>query len=140
MRKVNIIFFSVFVCVLAPITSAKADDPAGGYLAGTEIVCPGVDLSEATRVKCNTIAYEHADKELNALYSDLMLSADSNQRALLRKMQRAWIDLKAAQCEFIGHYYRTVTFEKWKTECEAVMTIRRVQELRALGTGIKRQS
>jgi len=137
MSKVRVIFFLVLIGAFNPITGARADDPAGGYLYGTEITCPGIELSEATRVKCNTIAYINADKELNALYSDLMSSADSSQRELLKKMQRAWVELKTAQCEFIGYYYRTVSSEKWKTACEAVMTIRRVQELKTLGTGIK---
>ncbi len=137
MNEVRLTISLVLLIIFSMIRSAVADDPAGGYLGGTELSCPGVELSEATRVACNTMAYKKADKELNSLYAGLMASADNDQKEFLKKMQRAWIDLKEAQCGFIGYYYRTVASEKWKTECEAVMTVRRVQELRAVGTGLK---
>ncbi len=84
----------------------------GGYLARTQVDCSGIDSAESTVIKCNTFAYKKAAKELNALYGDLMSSADSKQKIFFKNMQRAWIELKNAQCEFIGYYYRTAIAEK----------------------------
>jgi uncharacterized protein YecT (DUF1311 family) len=83
------------------------------------------------------MAYEKADRELNAVYQQLLKKADATEKKYLQEMQLAWIKLKEAQCGLRQYYYRDARFsDKWKTHCEAVMTIRRGQELKALGTGI----
>ena len=77
------------------------------------------------------------DRELNALYNQLIQKADQREKDYLRNMQLAWLKLKESQCGLVTYYYREARFsDKWQTRCEAVMTIRRVQELRLLGTGI----
>jgi len=120
---------------IAPL--AKADDPTGNYFDGTEIKCPGVPSAEATVVQCNRMAFQTADRELNAVYQQLMKQADSRERQYLQTMQLAWIQLKESQCGLTQYYYRKAQVsEKWRSRCETVMTIRRVQELKALGTGI----
>jgi uncharacterized protein YecT (DUF1311 family) len=117
--------------------AARADDPTGGFLSSTELPCERTSSAEVGLRACYQEAYEQADHDLNALYQRLMGQADARERELLREMQRAWIPLKDAQCGLVEHYYREARFaESWKTRCEAVMTRRRVEELRALGTGI----
>jgi uncharacterized protein YecT (DUF1311 family) len=116
---------------------SRADDPAGGYFDGTEVECPGIPSAESTVIQCNRIAFEKADRELNEVYQQLLKKADATEKKYLQEMQLAWIKLKEAQCGLRQYYYRDARFsDKWKTHCEAVMTIRRVQELKALGTGI----
>lgn len=133
-NKIAIVLVLINLCCVA---AAEANDPTGGYFNGTEIECPGIERSEATVISCNKAAYQKADKELNAVYSELVSAADKKEKTMLRDMQRAWVALKNTQCALAGYYHRTVTAEKWTSECEAIMTIRRVQELKALGTGIK---
>jgi uncharacterized protein YecT (DUF1311 family) len=71
------------------------------------------------------------------VYQQLLKKADATEKKYLQEMQLAWIKLKEAQCGLRQYYYLDARFsDKWKTHCEAVMTIRRVQELKALGTGI----
>ncbi len=134
----HLFYISSFLLVLGMTTAqqVRADDPTGGYLNDIEIKCPGIPQAEATVTQCNRIAYQKADSELNTVYNQLIQKADSRQKEYLRDMQLAWLKLKETQCGFIAYYYRDVSFEKWQSRCEAQMTIRRVQELRALGTGI----
>jgi uncharacterized protein YecT (DUF1311 family) len=117
-------------------SGAHADDPAGGYFDET-FQCPGVPQAESATVMCNEQALKKADRELNEVYADLIALSDENERTDLQDMQRAWIGLKQAQCRLEQHYFREVSFAKWVSYCEAAMTIRRVRELKALGTGIK---
>ncbi|MCP9841524.1 DUF1311 domain-containing protein [Synechococcus sp. J7-Johnson] len=121
--------------LLAPV--ARADDPSGGYFSGTAVECPGLPQAEAAAVACHRQALAKADRELNVVYSDLMARADSQERRALQDAQLAWIRLRDSQCALVKAYYRRSPFpEKWTSRCQAVQTIRRVQELRALGTGI----
>lgn len=121
--------------LLAPV--ARADDPTGAYFSGTPVECPGVASAEATVVTCNRKALAKADRELNVLYRDLMERADPAERRALQEAQLAWIRLRDAQCALVQAYYQQAPFpEKWTSRCQAVQTIRRVQELKALGTGI----
>lgn len=123
------------LALLAPM--AWADDPTGGYFSGTPVECPGVPAAEATVVACHRMALAKADRELNTVYRDLMARADPAERRALQEAQLAWIRLRDAQCALVKTYYRGAPFpEKWTSRCQAVQTIRRVQELRALGTGI----
>ncbi len=116
---------------------SRADDPAGGYFSNTAVECPGIPFAESTVITCNEMAYEKADRELNEVYQQLMIKADAMEKKYLQEMQLGWIKFKKAQCGLRSYYYRNARFsDKWKTHCEAVMTIRRVQELKALGTGI----
>lgn len=123
---------------IAPI--ALADDPTGGYFDGTEIQCPGVPdggYSTASSLSCSNEAFQKADRELNEVYQQLMNKADTQEKNYLQEMQLAWIQLKKSQCGLTQYYYRQARLnERWKSACEAVMTIRRVQELKALGRGI----
>jgi uncharacterized protein YecT (DUF1311 family) len=122
---------------MATAQQVRADDPTGRYLDGTEIQCPGIPQAEATVTQCNRMAYQKADSELNAVYNQLMQKADAHEKEYLRDMQLAWIKLKDTQCGLIAYYYRDArSTDKWQSRCEATMTIRRVQELRSLGTGI----
>lgn len=116
---------------------AWADDSSGGYLDGVTIPCPGAS-SEVAFAKCTRAALERADRELNAVYQQLSAAADRESAAHLRNMQRAWIQLRDAQCGLVLYYHRDAAQPwRWKTHCEAVMTIRRVTELKQLGTGIR---
>lgn len=129
------IIFSFFLVVFS--FESSADSPVGSFLSGTEINCPGVIFAESTVITCNEIAYKNADLELNAVYKKLVSSADENEKIILRDIQRAWIALKNAQCDLVEHYYSTARHTmKWTTKCNAVMTIRRVEELKQLGSGI----
>jgi uncharacterized protein YecT (DUF1311 family) len=117
-------------------TSVSADEPAGTFLKGTPIACPGA-TSEVAWSKCHRDALTHADRELNALYQQLTSIANENQQSHLRKMQRGWIMLRDAQCAFVVDYHDGAANPgKFGTHCKAVMTIRRVQELEQLGTGL----
>jgi len=129
----------ILVIFLSGSVSTRADSPTGNYFSGTEVSCPGIPGSaEATVIACNKIAYKDADRELNAAYRKLVAAADNNEKKFLQDMQRAWIKLKDAQCGLVESYYAGAQFpEKWRTECEAIMTIRRVKELKELGTGIE---
>jgi uncharacterized protein YecT (DUF1311 family) len=127
----------ILILSLVVASPSRADDPTGGYFDGTEIKCPGIPFSESTVVQCNTIGFQNADRELNELYQKLMKTADPKEKEYLKTMQQAWIKLKESQCGLVNYYYRDARFsEKWKTRCEAIMTIRRVEELRKLSTGI----
>ena len=135
MRSLIPVFVCVAVGAIAPY--AAADDPTDGYFDNTNIECPGVPFAEATVVQCNRMAFQKADKELNAVYQQLLKQADASEKKYLTEMQLAWIKLKESQCDLTQYYYRKASVsEKWKTRCEAIMTIRRVEELKALGTGI----
>jgi uncharacterized protein YecT (DUF1311 family) len=119
------------------IPAARADDPSGGYFSGTPMECPGLPSVEAAVVACNKQALARADRELNDVYRDLIARADPAERQALQNAQLGWIRMRDGQCALVKAYYRTAPFpEKWTSRCEAVMTIRRVQELMALGTGI----
>lgn len=121
--------------LLAP--AARADDPSGGYFSGTPVACPGVPSAEATVVTCNRQALARADRELNSVFRDLITRADPAERQALQDAQLGWIRMRDGQCALVKAYYRTAPFpEKWTSRCQAVMTIRRVEELKALGTGI----
>lgn len=123
------------LALLAPV--ARADDPSGGYFAGTPVECPGVPSVEAAVVTCNRQALARAERELHSVMRDLLTLADPAERQALQEAQRAWIRLRDAQCTLVKAYYSQAPFpEKWTSRCEAVMTIRRVQEVKALGTGI----
>ncbi|MEA5509506.1 lysozyme inhibitor LprI family protein [Crocosphaera sp. UHCC 0190] len=141
-KKINLKYnlFSVLSISILSVTVASpshADDPTGSYFDGTEIKCPGIPFAESTVVQCNTIAFQNADRELNQLYQKLMKTADTKEKEYLQTMQQAWIKLKESQCGLVNYYYRDARFsEKWKTRCEAIMTIRRVEELKQLSTGI----
>lgn len=139
MKFTKHLFYASGLLVLGMATAqqVRADDPTGGYFDGTEIRCPGIPQAEATVTQCYRMAYQKADNELNAVYNQLMQKADSRQKDYLTDMQLAWIKLRDTQCSLAAYYYRNARFsDKWKSQCEAVMTIRRVQELRLLGTGI----
>ena len=115
---------------------SRADDPAGGYF-NTAVECPGIPFPEVNIITCNEMAYKKADRELNEVYQQLMIKADAMEKKYLQEMQLGWIKLKKAQCGLRAYYYRNAHLsDRWKTHCEALMTIRRVQELKALGTGI----
>ncbi|MGB5135182.1 MAG: lysozyme inhibitor LprI family protein [Prochlorococcaceae cyanobacterium] len=123
------------LAILAPV--ARADDPTGGYFSGTQLECPGIPAAEAALVACHRMALQNADRELNSLYRNLMAQADPQERRALEDAQLAWIHLRDAQCALVEAYYRDAPVpDKWTSRCQAVQTIRRVQELRALGTGI----
>jgi uncharacterized protein YecT (DUF1311 family) len=130
------------LCFAAAMTlagaGAHADDPAGGYFE-EDVQCPDVPKprAETTAVLCDEQALNKADRELNEVYADLIALADEDERKTLHDVQRAWIGLKQAQCNLEQRYYREVSFQKWVSYCEAAMTIRRVRELKAIGTGIK---
>jgi len=136
MRRVVTSILVGFSIAISPV--AKADDPTGGYFEGTEIRCLGVPGGgEASVVSCNRNALQIADRELNTVYQQLLEQADAQEKKYLQEMQLAWIQLKNSQCNLTQYYYRKAQVsEKWKSRCEAVMTIRRVQELKALGTGL----
>lgn len=120
---------------IAPV--AQADDPTGGYFDGTEVQCPGVPTgTESDVVPCNQAAFLKADRDLNTVYEQLMKQANAREKEYLQEMQSAWIKLKKAQCGLNQYYHRQTAPKKWESYCEAVMTIRRVQELKELGTGI----
>lgn len=123
------------LALLAPV--ARADDPSGGYFSGTPVECPGVPSAEAAVVTCNRQALARADRELNAVFRDLIARADAAERQALQETQLGWIRMRDGQCALVKAYYRKAPFpEKWTSRCQAVMTIRRVQDLKALGTGI----
>jgi len=127
---------SILMLSLLPV-AVMADSPTGDYFSGTEINCPGIEFAESNVIACNKMAYETADKELNLLYGKLMKAADENEKTLLKNMQRAWLKFKDAQCSLVESYYAdSPQSEKWTTQCAAIMTIRRVNELKELGTGI----
>lgn len=119
---------------------ALADDPTGGYFDGIEVQCPGTPGGShvtSTESQCYQEAFQKSDRELNEIYQQLMNKADSQEKEYLRDMQLAWINLKESQCSLTRYYYRHARLnDRFKFFCEAAMTIRRVQELKALGTGI----
>jgi uncharacterized protein YecT (DUF1311 family) len=126
----------MWLSVMCMISAARADDPTGGFFDDTAIPCPGAS-SEVAWGQCNHDALARADRELNALYQQLIALADDNQQAHLREMQRAWIKLRDAQCAFVVDYHAGAANPgKFGTHCAAVMTIRRAWELQQLGTGL----
>ena len=139
MKIFNLVMPVLGILVLEMSTGrvSRADDPTDGYFDNTAVECPDIPRPEFNIITCNQTAHEKADRELNELYQELITKADATEKKYLQEMQLAWIKLKEAQCGLTKYYYRDAHFsDKWTTKCEAVMTIRRVQELKALGTGI----
>ncbi len=118
-------------------TTAFADDPTGGYFEGYESDCSEIKQhAESNVVNCNMITLKKANEALDNVYNDLIKQADKDQKTYLEDMQAAWASMKEAQCNLVKTYYVGVTYDKWASHCQAVMTIRRVKELEQLGTGI----
>ncbi|KEI69466.1 lysozyme inhibitor LprI family protein [Endozoicomonas elysicola] len=114
-----------------------ADDPAGGYFEGYQADCAEIQAhAESNIVNCNMITLKKATNALDNVYNDLIKHADKEQKKYLQDMQLAWERMKEAQCNLVKTYYVGVSYEKWTSHCQAVMTIRRVKELEQLGTGI----
>ncbi len=117
--------------------TAFADDPTGGYFEGYQSDCAEIkEHAESNVVNCNMITLKKANESLDNVYNDLIKQADKDQKTYLEDMQAAWESMKEAQCNLVKTYYVGVTYEKWTSHCQAVMTIRRVKELEQLGTGI----
>ena len=136
----NLIVTLLLGANLAIASTALADDPSGGYFDGIEIQCPntqGGSGTTASESACYQEALQNAEYELNEVYQGLMQQADEQEKDYLQKMQSAWITLKESQCSLIHYYYRDARLnDRFKLHCQAAMTIRRVQELKQLGTGI----
>src|SRR5689334_14928643 len=47
--------------------------------------------------------YERADKELTALYKDLLDSLDKDGKAALISSQQAWVKYRDADCAFLSY-------------------------------------
>lgn len=67
------------------------------------MVCVAMKLSAQTQREINDDAYnnyEKADAELNLVYQQLMKKLDTNEKALLTKAQKNWLEFRDAHCEF----------------------------------------
>lgn len=139
MRQSLIVLFLLGTS-MASASIALADDPSGGYFDGIEVKCPGTPGGSGTTASesaCYQEALQKADRELNEVYQKLRQQADEPEKQYLQEMQLAWIKLKESQCGLILYYYRNARLnDRFELYCQAAMTIRRVQELKALGTGI----
>ena len=134
-QAINIIIWIVTLPFLSTI--AFADDPTGGYFEGYQADCTEIrEHAESNVVNCNMITLKKATEALDNVYNDLIKHADKEQKKYLEDMQLAWESMKEAQCNLVKTYYVGVSYEKWTSHCQAVMTIRRVKELEQLGTGI----
>jgi uncharacterized protein YecT (DUF1311 family) len=127
---------ALILIFLALASTAGADDPTGRYFKGTLINCYS-KTSEVEIDTCAAAALEKADGELSNLIKLLISGADEDEEAYLRNMQQAWMKLRDSQCGLVVSYHRGVASpRRWKTRCEAAMTMRRVDEMQELGTGI----
>ncbi|WEX09914.1 lysozyme inhibitor LprI family protein [Chelativorans sp. AA-79] len=83
--------------------------------------------------ECSEKEYARADADLNKAYRDLMARVDDGEeRALLRKAQRAWITFRDAHCDFMTSDSRDGSiYPALFAGCLADLTIKRTAELRA---------
>lgn len=89
--------------VVAPPPTATAGATKDRDDVGKSGVCRGLDLSvTAENLECFGRRFEAADKELNALYKDILSRTDESERIKLRDSQRAWIREKEKECREKG--------------------------------------
>ncbi|GHC73667.1 lysozyme inhibitor LprI family protein [Limoniibacter endophyticus] len=82
---------------------------------------------------CAAKAYESADKELNALYSEIVhrLEKGSDTRNMLADTQRAWITFRNKECAFQANLTEGGSSQPMvKLQCMADLTKQRVDQLK----------
>ena len=95
--------------------------------SGTGLNCYEVMEMEANE---SEICFDQTNEWLNGSYQELLKSRkdDSAQVKLLREMQRSWIKLRDAQCEFASRNTGSNAALTGLT-CEVVLTQRRADQL-----------
>jgi uncharacterized protein YecT (DUF1311 family) len=72
---------------------------AAGQNTATPPDCQNATTTAAMRV-CENARYEKADRDLNAVYQQLMRQLDAGQQAKLRVAQNAWLRFREANADF----------------------------------------
>lgn len=114
---------------------------AGRQLDACVIAADATDNGYMWSRTCDNEAFEQADQMLNDFYQFAILktkalermmagSVYTGQEALLRKSQRAWLDVRDATCELNVLYGAVHSgYEAVIAGCEAKMTIQRIADL-----------
>jgi uncharacterized protein YecT (DUF1311 family) len=114
---------AAFLCAAAP-----AHEPAGSATAD----CENATSTSAMRA-CANRRYEAADRELQAVYKQLMESLDGPRKERLRRAQAAWRRYRDLQADFAADAQRGGTLEPLiRTTTQAALTEARTRELRSL--------
>lgn len=96
-------------------------------MAGTGLNCLEVDKMGSGEVKVCGI---RSDRDLNDFYQQLLKKLDKQKASFLREAQRAWLELRAAQCNMISLNAKNEKITK--DRCEIKITEIRARELEDL--------
>ncbi|QIE57350.1 DUF1311 domain-containing protein [Pikeienuella piscinae] len=86
----------------------------------------------AGMVQCIAGEAEAWDTILNREYQRLLPRLDAEQAAAMRKVQRAWIAFRDADCAFPHILIRGTLAHPWGADCIMQHTARRAMEIRGL--------
>ncbi|WP_058913158.1 lysozyme inhibitor LprI family protein [Entomohabitans teleogrylli] len=76
---------------------------AGLLFSGTALASECDNAASQTELTtCAAAEYQKADQELNSTYQNALSRASESQRALLKKAQNSWIELRDADCAFLS--------------------------------------
>jgi uncharacterized protein YecT (DUF1311 family) len=94
--------------------------------------CENPSTTAAMRA-CENTRYETADRQLNQIYGRLMRDLDKNRQEKLRVAQRAWLQFRDANAEFLASAADGGTLAPLlKITALADMTEARTKELRKI--------
>jgi len=111
---------ALFLCALLLVP------PNGARALDCESPATTVDM-----IKCADLDYQHADKQLNEVYTEMHAAMDETARKLLRDSQRAWIAFRDAECKRARDVARGGTMAPiLQLTCLADLTEQRIGDLK----------
>ena len=90
-------------------------------------------LSTHEMLQCEDQELQHYDRQLNSVYKQLMHKLPPEERARLKKAEKAWIAYRDLECDFEGFEMRGGSGEALLIQgCLVVKTKNRLKELRQI--------
>jgi uncharacterized protein YecT (DUF1311 family) len=85
----------IVVVLLPPISPHRGAEQTDKINSGCESATTTAEMRA-----CENTRYEKADRDLNAVYKQLMSQLDENRQDKLRTAQRAWLQFREANADF----------------------------------------
>ncbi|MBD2042799.1 lysozyme inhibitor LprI family protein [Microcoleus sp. FACHB-672] len=99
-------------------------------LAAPENIDCSKPTSEVELKYCAGLSYEAADKRLNEIYQQVILTLSPDKKNQLTEIQQTWIKLRDGSCNFETYLYRTSTgYGTALLQCLERLTRRRTASL-----------
>jgi uncharacterized protein YecT (DUF1311 family) len=95
---VLLLLLSIGDIASVPSVAAPAAEPSESYASCIQ----AAHAVDPKMLECADTELSRQDKELNAVYAELMKRSDGNAKEALRKAQRAWVAFRDAEALYIN--------------------------------------